>query len=96
MKSIIYQGAGPMPKKFYLPAVVSFLLIVGALFLPAGDAFDTVRGMTVGFFAVIFVATMVGATAGRRRRSWRQETRTLDDLEPLGTMSFDPIERDRP
>jgi hypothetical protein len=96
MKSIFYQGAGPMPKNFYLPAVVSLLLIVGALLLPAGDIFDTVRGMTVGFFAVIFVATMVGVTAGRRRRAWRQETRTLDDLEPLSKTSFDPIERDRP
>jgi hypothetical protein len=96
MKSIFYQGAGPMPKKFYLPAVVSFLLIVGALFLPAGDIFDTVRGMTVGFFAVIFVATMVGATAGHRRQAWREQTRTLDDLEPLSETSFDPIERDRP
>ena len=85
-----------MPKKFYLPAVVSLLLIIGALFLPATDIFDMVRGMTVGFFAVIFVATMVGATAGRRRRAWRKEARTLDNLEPLSDTSFDPVAQDRP
>jgi uncharacterized membrane protein len=96
MKSIFHQGPGPLPRAFYLPVIVVFVLLVGAHLLPDGGVFSFLRGMTIGIFIVFAVATIVGATTVHRRRAWRQETRTLDDLEPLSKTSFDPIERDRP
>jgi hypothetical protein len=81
---------------FYLPVVIMLVLLVGAHLLPDGGLFSFLRGMTIGMFIVFFIATVVGATTVHRRQAWREQTRTLDDLEPLSETSFDPIERDRP
>ena len=96
MKNIFSQVRGPLPKTFYLPVIVAFVLLVGALLLPDGGPISFLRGMFSSIFVVFLVATIVGATTVRRRQSWRDQTQTLDDLEPLGETSSDPIERDRP
>jgi sorbitol-specific phosphotransferase system component IIBC len=96
MINVFQHGPGPLPKTFYLPAIVCIALFVGAQFLPDGSLFGTLRGMTVGFGIMVLIATIVGATTMHRREAWRKQTSTLDDLEPFGEQSFDPIERDRP
>ena len=96
MKSIFSQGPGPLPKTFYLPVIVALVLLMGAFVLPDSGVASFLRGMFSSIFVVFLVATIVGATTVRRRQSWREQTQTLDELEPLSETSFDPIERDRP
>jgi hypothetical protein len=96
MKSIFAQGSGPLPKTFYLPVIIALVLLAGAWLLPDGGPVSFLRGMFSSIFVVFLVATIVGATTVHRRQSWRKQTQTLDELEPLSETSYDPIERDRP
>ena len=69
---------------------------MGAFLLPDGGPASFLRGMFSSISVIFLVATIVGASTVHRRQSWREQTQTLDDLEPLSETSFDPIERDRP
>jgi hypothetical protein len=84
---------GRVTPVFFLPMAITLLCAGGALLLPAGDFFDFVRGLFSGALAVIAVATLVGVFTVRRRSAWRQQTRQLDDLEPLG-QAFRPANSD--
>ncbi|MCU1404595.1 MAG: hypothetical protein JWQ43_898 [Glaciihabitans sp.] len=84
MKTSTSLQRGRLPLVAFLPVAILAVLSIAALFLPATDFFDSVRGFFVGALAVAAVATAVGMTTARRRARQAADLRALDNLEPLG------------
>jgi hypothetical protein len=84
MKPIVDSETGRIAPVYLVPLGIALLVTAGTQLLPETDVFDFVRGLATGILAVIAVFTVVGLASARRRALWRAETRTLDDLEPLG------------
>jgi len=83
MDKTLLNYTSPLPRIAYLPAIGLLVGLIATLFLPETDAFDFVRGLFFGMFAVVAVATIVGVLTWRRRRKLWAETEALESLEPL-------------